>query len=137
MPAAQSDLVIGVDIGSTTVKAVVINRHSYEILWSDYQRHHTKQPEKCLELLEATGADDATQLEQVLSVEHPQGQIHLAGKGLIGAPGNGKLRGEGLPGIDRVGEPRQLERLVQAAQILDPVQSLLAADNALILQRLE
>ena len=41
------------DIGSTTVKAVVINRHSHEILWSDYQRHHTKQPEKVLELLEA------------------------------------------------------------------------------------
>ncbi|PRQ01219.1 BadF/BadG/BcrA/BcrD ATPase family protein [Enhygromyxa salina] len=53
MRADQSDLVIGMDIGSTTVKAVVINRHSYEILWSDYQRHHTKQPEKVLELLEA------------------------------------------------------------------------------------
>ncbi len=41
------------DVGSTTVKAVVIDPDSKEILWSDYQRHHTKQPEKVLELLEA------------------------------------------------------------------------------------
>jgi len=45
-------LVIGMDVGSTTVKAVVIDPESKEILWSDYQRHHTKQPEKVLELLE-------------------------------------------------------------------------------------
>src|ERR671939_250859 len=45
-------LVIGMDVGSTTVKAVVINPDTKEILWSDYQRHHTKQPEKVLELLE-------------------------------------------------------------------------------------
>src|SRR5689334_25318539 len=41
------------DVGSTTVKAVVINPDTKEILWSDYQRHHTKQPEKVLELCEA------------------------------------------------------------------------------------
>ena len=37
-------LVIGMDVGSTTVKAVVIDPTSKEILWSDYQRHLTKQP---------------------------------------------------------------------------------------------
>src|SRR5258706_597266 len=47
------ELVIGMDVGSTTVKAVVINPDTKEILWSDYQRHHTKQPEKVLELCEA------------------------------------------------------------------------------------
>lgn len=47
-----SELVIGMDVGSTTVKAVVLDPVSLEILWSDYQRHHTKQPEKVLELLE-------------------------------------------------------------------------------------
>jgi predicted CoA-substrate-specific enzyme activase len=41
------------DVGSTTVKAVVLHPETREILWSDYQRHHTKQPEKVLELLEA------------------------------------------------------------------------------------
>ena len=47
----MSDLVIGMDVGSTTVKAVVIQPDTKEILWSDYQRHHTKQPEKVLEFL--------------------------------------------------------------------------------------
>ncbi|MFO7565762.1 MAG: BadF/BadG/BcrA/BcrD ATPase family protein [Enhygromyxa sp.] len=53
MSAEHGDLVIGMDIGSTTVKAVVIDRRSHDILWNDYQRHHTKQPEKVLELLGA------------------------------------------------------------------------------------
>ncbi len=43
---------IGVDVGSTTVKAVVLDPTTMEILWSDYQRHNTKQPEKVAELLE-------------------------------------------------------------------------------------
>ena len=43
---------IGIDVGSTTVKAVVVDPETLEILWSDYQRHQTKQPEKVLELLE-------------------------------------------------------------------------------------
>jgi predicted CoA-substrate-specific enzyme activase len=41
------------DVGSTTVKAVVVEPQSLHVLWHDYQRHHTKQPEKVLELLEA------------------------------------------------------------------------------------
>jgi activator of 2-hydroxyglutaryl-CoA dehydratase/predicted nucleotide-binding protein (sugar kinase/HSP70/actin superfamily) len=45
-------VVVGVDVGSTTVKAVVLDPNTLEILWSDYQRHQTKQPEKVLELLE-------------------------------------------------------------------------------------
>jgi activator of 2-hydroxyglutaryl-CoA dehydratase len=49
-------LAIGVDVGSTTVKAVVIDPQTMEILWSDYQRHNTKQPEKVAELLEAIEA---------------------------------------------------------------------------------
>ena len=53
MSGATRDLVIGMDVGSTTVKAVVIDPEEKTILWSDYQRHHTKQPEKVLELLEA------------------------------------------------------------------------------------
>lgn len=53
---AERELVIGMDVGSTTVKAVVVDAATKEILWSDYQRHLTKQPEKCLELLEAMHA---------------------------------------------------------------------------------
>ncbi|HRX86800.1 MAG TPA: BadF/BadG/BcrA/BcrD ATPase family protein, partial [Phycisphaerae bacterium] len=44
-------LMIGLDVGSTTVKAVVIDIVRDEILWKDYQRHDTKQPEKVLEFL--------------------------------------------------------------------------------------
>src|SRR5258706_15024122 len=48
----KPELVIGMDVGSTTVKAVVIEPGSREVLWHDYQRHHTKQPEKVLEFLQ-------------------------------------------------------------------------------------
>ncbi len=44
-------LIIGIDVGSTTVKATVVNPRNKEILWADYQRHHTKQAEKVLEFL--------------------------------------------------------------------------------------
>jgi activator of 2-hydroxyglutaryl-CoA dehydratase/predicted nucleotide-binding protein (sugar kinase/HSP70/actin superfamily) len=46
-----SPVVLGVDVGSTTVKAVVLDPDTLSILWSDYQRHQTKQPEKVAELL--------------------------------------------------------------------------------------
>lgn len=48
---SNGELVIGMDVGSTTVKAVVIDPSTGEVLWHDYQRHHTKQPEKVLEFL--------------------------------------------------------------------------------------
>ena len=53
-------VVVGIDVGSTTVKAVVLDPSTLAIIWSDYQRHQTKQPEKVLELLsviEATFPD--------------------------------------------------------------------------------
>jgi predicted CoA-substrate-specific enzyme activase len=52
MATKDTFLAIGMDVGSTTVKATVVDPATKAILWSDYQRHHTKQPEKCLELLE-------------------------------------------------------------------------------------
>jgi predicted CoA-substrate-specific enzyme activase len=42
---------LGIDVGSTTVKAVLVDRASDEIVWSDYQRHEGKQLEKLMELL--------------------------------------------------------------------------------------
>ncbi|OIJ08849.1 CoA activase [Anaerobacillus arseniciselenatis] len=48
---ALDSLLIGIDVGSTTVKATVVNPNNKEILWSDYQRHHTKQAEMVLEFL--------------------------------------------------------------------------------------
>src|SRR3984957_13914068 len=45
-------LAIGMDVGSTTVKAVVVDPQTKAILWSEYQRHNTKQPEFVLSMLE-------------------------------------------------------------------------------------
>ena len=50
---SSHNLMIGLDVGSTTVKAVVAHTGQKEILWQDYQRHETKQAEKVLEFLEA------------------------------------------------------------------------------------
>lgn len=48
---------VGVDVGSTTVKAVVADADTDKILWQDYQRHETKQPEKLLEFLRRTESE--------------------------------------------------------------------------------
>jgi len=50
--ATQDGVIVGLDVGSTTIKAVVMDPTTDEILWSDYRRHETKQPEKCLEFLD-------------------------------------------------------------------------------------
>lgn len=42
---------VGLDVGSTTVKAVVVDAATDAALWQDYQRHETRQPEKVLEFL--------------------------------------------------------------------------------------
>ncbi|MEE9324475.1 MAG: BadF/BadG/BcrA/BcrD ATPase family protein [Dehalococcoidia bacterium] len=53
---SEDGLMIGLDVGSTTVKAVVMNPKTDEILWRDYQRHDTRQAEKVLEFLKAIAA---------------------------------------------------------------------------------
>ena len=54
-PAAPSSLFVGIDVGSTTVKAVVVDPATRQIIWKDYQRHETRQPEKVVEFLVAIG----------------------------------------------------------------------------------
>jgi len=49
-------LQVGIDVGSTTVKAVVVDPESHEIVWKDYQRHETRQPEMVLDFLVRIGA---------------------------------------------------------------------------------
>ena len=48
---SYKELMVGLDVGSTTVKAVVMDPETDEILWKDYERHQTKQPEKVFEFL--------------------------------------------------------------------------------------
>src|ERR671936_411637 len=52
-----AQLLVGIDVGSTTVKAVAVDAATDQIVWSDYQRHETKQPEKTLEFLGRLEAD--------------------------------------------------------------------------------
>ncbi len=49
--------VLGIDVGSTTVKLVAVDTAKKNILWSHYQRHETRQAEKVLEMLEQVCLD--------------------------------------------------------------------------------
>jgi predicted CoA-substrate-specific enzyme activase len=53
----NTKFLVGLDVGSTTVKAVVVDAASDQVLWQDYQRHETKQPEKTLEFLKRMEAE--------------------------------------------------------------------------------
>src|SRR6202140_744118 len=53
----EKHFLIGMDVGSTTVKATVIDGATDQILWSDYQRHDTRQPEKVLEFCKRFDAE--------------------------------------------------------------------------------
>ena len=53
----ENRFMVGLDVGSTTVKAIVLDAATDEILWQDYQRHETKQPEKTLEFLKRMEAE--------------------------------------------------------------------------------
>ena len=47
----QEDLRLGIDVGSTTVKLVLMNPISGEVLYSCYRRHHARQRETLAEAL--------------------------------------------------------------------------------------
>ena len=53
----HTQFLVGLDVGSTTVKATVVDVAADQILWQDYQRHETKQPEKTLEFLRRMEAE--------------------------------------------------------------------------------
>ncbi len=61
---SPKNLMVGLDVGSTTVKSVVMDVATQNILWSDYQRHDTKQPEKCLEFLKRMEADTGIKADE-------------------------------------------------------------------------
>src|SRR6202046_1914884 len=53
----HTDFLVGLDVGSTTVKATIVDAATDKNLWQDYQRHETKQPEKTLEFLRRMEAE--------------------------------------------------------------------------------
>ena len=69
-------LMVGLDVGSTTVKAVVVNPADDKILWSDYQRHDTKQPEKVMEFL--------TRMEDEVGIVAGHTRMFVTGSGAGG-----------------------------------------------------
>ena len=64
---------VGLDVGSTTVKAVVVDLATDKILWQDYQRHETKQPEKTLEFLK--------RMEKEVAIDRHNTRMFLTGSG--------------------------------------------------------
>ncbi len=53
----MQQFLVGLDVGSTTVKAIVVDAATDTTIWQDYQRHETRQPEKVLEFLRRMEAD--------------------------------------------------------------------------------
>ena len=66
-------LFIGLDVGSTTVKAVVLDASADKILWYDYQRHETRQHHKVLEFLSL--------IEKTFGSPFEQFRIFITGSG--------------------------------------------------------
>ncbi|MCD7842040.1 MAG: hypothetical protein LUG56_06170, partial [Lachnospiraceae bacterium] len=50
------DYRLGVDIGSTTVKLVIIDAHTYQVIYSVYRRHHARQMETAAALMKEAAA---------------------------------------------------------------------------------
>jgi predicted CoA-substrate-specific enzyme activase len=53
----MDQFLVGLDVGSTTVKAIVVDAATDKSIWQDYQRHETRQPEKVLEFLQRMEAE--------------------------------------------------------------------------------
>ena len=69
----DDELLIGLDVGFATVKAVGIDPETDEILWKDYQRHDTKQAEKVLWFL--------TKITEEFPLSHEKFRIFITGSG--------------------------------------------------------
>jgi activator of 2-hydroxyglutaryl-CoA dehydratase len=69
----EARYLVGLYVGSTTVKAIVAESESDKIIWQDYQRHETKQPEKVLEFL--------TRIEAEASVTPENSRAFVTGSG--------------------------------------------------------
>ena len=53
----SDNIVVGIDVGSTTVKLVAVDILTNSILWRRYQRHETRQAEKVLEMLQSVASE--------------------------------------------------------------------------------
>ena len=71
--SSYDNLMIGLDVGSTTVKAVVMDPATDEILWKDYHRHQTKQSEMVFEFLK--------RIEEAFPIPSDKMRVFITGSG--------------------------------------------------------
>jgi predicted CoA-substrate-specific enzyme activase len=64
---------VGFDVGSTTVKAVVVDRRTDEIVWQNYERHDSKQAERSRVMLE--------QIERDVGISPENARMFITGSG--------------------------------------------------------
>ncbi|MBZ5700132.1 MAG: acyl-CoA dehydratase activase-related protein [Acidobacteriia bacterium] len=64
---------VGLDVGSTTVKGIAVDLRTDRIVWQEYQRHETRQPEKLLEFLE--------RMESEIGLAPGNARIFITGSG--------------------------------------------------------
>src|SRR6202167_4823983 len=69
----HTEFMVGLDVGSTTVKATVVNAATDQVIWQDYQRHETKQPEKSLEFLH--------RMEKEIGIDRTNTRMFMTGSG--------------------------------------------------------
>jgi predicted CoA-substrate-specific enzyme activase len=67
---------VGLDVGSTTVKAVVVDARNEQVLWKDYRRHETRQPEMALDFLR--------RIESEAGITRDSCRMFITGAGGIG-----------------------------------------------------
>ena len=70
---SKNDYIIGVDVGSTTVKAVAVESASNKIIWEDYKRHETKLAEKVFDFL--------GRMETEIGISDEETRIFFTGSG--------------------------------------------------------
>ncbi len=74
---------VGIDIGSTTIKGVVLDAETDRVLWRDYRRHETRQAEMLLDFLR--------RMEREIGIDRKNTRVFVTGSGgkvlsgLIGA----------------------------------------------------
>jgi predicted CoA-substrate-specific enzyme activase len=73
MSASAPRYIIGLDVGSTTVKAVLACSTTRDLLWKDYQRHETRQAEKVLDFLQ--------RIEEEFGAEPSMYSVFITGSG--------------------------------------------------------
>ena len=71
-PAGPAYLV-GLDVGSTTVKAVVVRPDDDAIVWRDYRRHEMRQPETVIEFL--------TRMQGEIGIAPGNARVFVTGSG--------------------------------------------------------